>query len=339
MSSIFNFDYDPTIAGGVESDPVSLSDYNLTITTAEFEPSNPIGNARLVLDINPGIGPYGRPNNSGIYSFTEFNGKLFFTAVQDATGRELWVSDGTADGTQLVKDINPGSIGENDYHQGPGDPISSIGSIPIEFEGKLFFTADDGINGSELWVSDGTTAGTQLFIDINPGISSNGNPNESSPFDFIEFDRKLFFTADDGLTGRELWVSDGTTAGTELLKDLNLGVNDSNPYGFIEFDGKLFFATDDGLTGRELWVSDGTAAGTQKIKDINILSSLDYGKVFYEVNGKLFFLANDGTTGLELWVSDGTTEGTQLVKDINTTIGSYGSDISNFTEVDGKLFL
>ncbi|PZD74452.1 Bifunctional hemolysin/adenylate cyclase [Acaryochloris thomasi RCC1774] len=272
---------------------------------------------QLVQDINPSSDNYPAP-----YNFIDVDGRLFFTASDGATGRELWVSDGTTEGTQLVRDINPSS----DNYPTPNNFI--------EVGGKLFFTASDGATGRELWVSDGTTEGTQLVRDINP--SSDNYP---APYNFIEVDGKLFFTASDGTTGQELWVSDGTTEGTQLVRDINPSSdNYPAPYNFIEVDGKLFFTASDGTTGRELWVSDGTTEGTQLVRDINPSSnSYPAPYNFIEVDGKLFFTASDGTTGQELWVSDGTTEGTQLVRDINPSSNSYPAPY-NFIEVDGKLF-
>ena len=77
--------------------------------------------------------------------------------------------------------------------------------------GTLFFAADDGANGSELWKSDGTAAGTVLVKDITPG-SRRG----SCPSDLTNVNGTLFFAANDGTSGRELWKSDGTAAGTVL---------------------------------------------------------------------------------------------------------------------------
>jgi len=80
---------------------------------------------------------------------------------------------------------------------------------------KLFFSANDGTNGNELWVTDGTEAGTMLVADINSGSGS------SSPTSFAPLGTELIFRVDDGTHGAELWVSDGTGPGTHLLKDIN----------------------------------------------------------------------------------------------------------------------
>ena len=304
---------------------------------------------QLLKDINTPDSPYGDFPSSYASNFTELDGQLLFTANDDVTGRELWVSDGTRDGTQLLKDIN-----DSPY----GDFFSSYASNFTELDGQLLFTANDGVTGNELWVSDGTADGTRLLKDINTTDSPYGNyPVGSNAYNFTEFDGQLFFTANDGVTGNELWVSDGTADGTQLLKDINAPDSPygnypvgSNAYNFTEFDGQLFFTANDGVTGNELWVSDGTADGTQLLKDINITDS-PYGNYpvgsnaynFTEFDGQLLFTANDGVTGNELWVSDGTADGTQLLKDINITDSPYGnypagSNASNFTEFDGQLF-
>jgi len=167
-------------------------------------------------------------------------------------GNELWVSDGTTEGTQLLLDINPGSSGDDFSY-------SSSPSNFIEFNDQLFFTADDGINGNELWVSDGTTEGTQLLLDINPGSIGYSYVNSSFASNFIEFDDKLLFTANDGVNGNEIWVSDGTTEGTQLLLDINPGISDDGfAYGsyasdFTVVGDELFFGADDGENGNELF--------------------------------------------------------------------------------------
>ncbi|MDG4604397.1 MAG: M10 family metallopeptidase C-terminal domain-containing protein [Defluviicoccus sp.] len=267
----------------------------------------------LVKDINPGGDSY----PSGL---TNVNGTLFFIADDGTSGYELWKSDGTAAGTVLVKDINPGSGGID-----PGD-LANV-------NGTLFFGANDGTSGSELWKSDGTAAGTVLVKDINPGGYSSIYWWQNPPTDV---NGTLFFQADDGTGGQELWKSDGTAAGTVLVKDINPGGGGSGPGGLTNVNGTLFFSADNGTGGWELWKSNGTAAGTVLVKDINPGGGgSDLGNLT-NVNGTLFFTADDGTSGSELWKSNGTAAGTVLVKDINP--GGNGSAPSSLTNFKGALF-
>ncbi len=103
----------------------------------------------------------------------------------------------------------------SDPHTLPSDPahLTDVG-------GTLFFTADDGIHGHELWKSDGTKAGTVLVKDINP-MARGGGTTTTARTSLTDVGGTLFFTADDGTHGRELWKSDGTKAGTVLVKDIN----------------------------------------------------------------------------------------------------------------------
>ncbi len=110
----------------------------------------------------------------------------------------------------------------------------------------MFFTANDGSNGTELWKSDGTESGTSLVKDINP----DGNSN---PANLRNFDGILYFSADDGTNGSELWKSDGTAEGTVIVGDINPGSASSSPGDLTIFNSQLYFNADDGVNGRELW--------------------------------------------------------------------------------------
>ena len=87
----------------------------------------------------------------------------------------------------------------------------------------LYFRADDGTNGEELWKSDGTASGTVMVKDINSGSSG------SYPSGLTAVGNTLYFTADDGTNGEELWKSDGTASGTVMVKDIYSGIGDSGP--------------------------------------------------------------------------------------------------------------
>jgi len=107
-----------------------------------------------------------------------------------------------------------------------------------------------------------------LVKDIRPGFSS------SSPLNFTDVNGTLFFSANDGTNGYELWKSDGTSAGTVLVKNVQPGSASADPRQLTSFNDRLFFSADDGMNGRELWISNGTAAGTMLFKDINTVKNL-----------------------------------------------------------------
>ena len=245
---------------------------------------------------------------------------LFFFATDGSTGRELWKSDGTNAGTKLVKDIQPGSA---DGPIGGSRMMAAIGNT-------LFFVANDGVSGAELWKSDGTSDGTVLVTDLNAG--SNG----SLPQQLTSVNGTLFFTADNGINGHELWKSDGTAAGTVLVKDILTAAGlGSDPTELVNVAGSLFFTANDVFQGRELWKSDGTSAGTMLIKDIYPGITDSAPQFLTSVNGQVFFSAA-GWSGRELWKSDGTSAGTVLVKDIR--LGSMDSAPQQLVNLNGQLW-
>jgi ELWxxDGT repeat protein len=146
----------------------------------------------------------------------------------------------------------------------------------------------------------------------------------------------LFFKANDGIHGYELWKSDGTEMGTVLVKDIVSWLGSSDPQNFVNVDGTLYFTAYDGVHGQELWRSDGTEAGTELVKDINPGAESSQPWSLTGVNGSLFFAAFDPDNGRELWKSDGTQDGTVLVKDIFP--GSMWSSPWNLTNVNGVLY-
>lgn len=242
--------------------------------------------------------------------------KIYFAASDaPATGNyELYKSDGTAAGTGLVKEINPLS-----YSGGMNGATFAWGE-------NLYFGGDNGSTGSELWKSDGTTAGTVMVKEINPG-STSGIYNAGNPNYFCPMNGKLYFSANTVANGTELWVTDGTNAGTVMVKDINPGTGNSSPFKLTAIGNTVYFRATDGTNGTELWKSDGTSGGTVMVKDINSAAGNAAPDQFTVMNGALYFLANNNTNGIELWKSDGSNAGTTMVKDINT--GATGSAITN----------
>ena len=194
--------------------------------------------------------------------------------------------------------------GFNFNTSGDGNP-----SAFIQFGNKFIFANDDGINGKELWISDGTAAGSYMIKDINPG------PPGSTPNNMVVMNGKVYFGATEAVSGNELWVTDGTTAGTQMVKDIYAGGNGFQD-GLRVYNGKLIFRAVEPVAGSELWISDGTEAGTNLLKDIRPGIQYSTPQHFYEFDGKLFFAAFDGTYGIELWVTDGSAAGTRMLKDL-----------------------
>lgn len=173
--------------------------------------------------------------------------------------------------------------------------------------------------------------------DVNPG-SAGAFPTSGSQL--VNVSGTLYFTALKSGVGWELWKSNGTAAGTVLVKDIVAGSGSSNPAQLNNVNGTLFFTAETATHGRELWKSNGTAAGTVMVKDIRPGSG--YGFYFgltdtlVNVNGTLFFTTNNGVNGVELWKTNGTAAGMVLVKDI--TPGASGTNLTDLTSVGGKLF-
>src|SRR5215218_7194366 len=316
---------------------------------------------KIVKDIVPG------PGDSGAEDFVTIASRTtLFRAWDKDHGEELWKTDGTAKGTTLVKDINrdlpPGArCDQSDC----GIPKGWSHPDTVTVMGKqVFFAADDGKHGVELWKSDGTESGTTLVKDINT-VPGNSNPNDKS--DAINrsaeveklyvVGKTLYFRASDGKHGVELWKSDGTESGTTLVKDINLAtpdpintackrrkscagsswVDDITVVGKTAAGRRIYFTATDGKHGLELWKSDGTNKGTKLVKSINSSSALNASDVgnLVALRKRLYFSANDGKHGVELWKSDGTRSGTTLVKDINP--GKAGSDANDLTAFKGRV--
>src|SRR6218665_1973221 len=185
----------------------------------------------------------------------------------------------------------------------------------VEANGKMFFVSKGINNNAEIWVTDGTSGGTSVVK--NPNLFSGPYLSGSAIY---SIGNKVLFSAysyNPEYTGTELWVSDGTSSGTQLLKDIYPGQNSSYPSSFVKVGNKMVFTAFDGVNGTEPWVTDGTSAGTFMLRDVNPGPSstyFNYSSVV--VNNKMFFIAYTPAEGYELWVTDGTQAGTFLVNDV-----------------------
>jgi ELWxxDGT repeat protein len=288
------------------------------------------------------------------------NSDFIFVGYEPAIGFEIWKTNGTVAGTELLKDIGKGSsFGSNflinsgathtayflasdlagNYPQlhkiESGTIVSKVSNRImqnlIELNANtMLFTTYDNTFGEELWKTDGTEAGTQLVKDIFPGQRS------SNLTDFTKFNNLMVFRAKDNSSDYELWVSDGSAAGTFRLKDIRPGSNGSTPSNFVECNGFVYFSADDGTNGYELWRTDGTSAGTILVKDIVPGASDSYPSKLTKAGNRVFFTANEPSSNRELWVTDGTAAGTYLVKDIRP--GNLSSDIEELTAIGDNVF-
>jgi len=245
----------------------------------------------MVKDINP-------DDYSGPDWLTNVGGTLFFSANDRIHGRELWKSDGTEAGTVMVKDI----------FSGPG---SSWAGPCIDVGGTLFFYPDDGTHGYELWKSDGTEAGTVMVKDIFPGLDTSIYNVYNLTDVATDVGGTLYFLAEDGTHGPELWKSDGTEAGTVMISHI---ASAYRLYSLTAVRGALYFSLR-GTRGDQLWKSDGTRAGTVLVKEIGRIHTCAPDQLT-GVGGTVYFNAGERVHGEELWKSDGTRAGTVLVKDI-----------------------
>jgi len=304
-----------------------------------------------------------------------FHGLLYFTKPVGASygDPQLWRTDGTAAGTQLVLDAQVGIqwvivIGDSLLFQTPQKTYRSDGSPagtneiprmpyfstwPTVCAGNAFVPSSSTlwridaslnarplatIQGGDVWL--GCAAGRIYVLANTPGAgydlwTSDGSPDGTTrvrtfgafqPFTAAA-ENRIFFKPEDG----RLWISDGTAAGTMLIKNVRPAELGLVPYP-VSLDGRLLFIADDGASGHELWVSDGTAAGT-----LIVLGGASLGiDTLAVIRGIGFFSASDPQHGKELWRSDGTPGGTLLAADVDP--GPPSSSPIQFTAAGDMMF-
>jgi ELWxxDGT repeat protein len=236
-------------------------------------------------------------------SFQAAGAKLFFVGAT-TSGEALFVTDGTAGSTLMLTTLSSGQAGYGEY--------AVVG-------GNLYFQNSDAVNGSELWVSDGTVAGTHR-------VSDTETPNSANASEFTVADGQVFFSATDGVHGQELWTFNGTSGGDHMVADLASGAASSTPVDLTAVGDRLLFVADPG-SGDVLWATDGTTAGTVA------LTSAENGgdpSAMTVVGDELFFAGSDSVHGAGLFVTDGTTSGTAF-------LGAF-SNIESLMAVGDELY-
>ncbi len=227
---------------------------------------------KLLFQMHPYVPGNPPPGTCGILdSKLTVGNKIYFASHDQDLGSELWVTDGTQQGTHIIKDINfltwRGNSSPLELTQGPN--------------GLLYFTANDLPAGRELWATDGTEAGTRRVADINPGTSG------SNPRKLTIVGTDLYFVATTPATGEELWVTDGSAAGTRLVADINIGSASTSFYEFRAVANQLFFVATRPDVGRELWVSDGVQ--TTLVKDMVPGSESSYPALLQSAGNDLYY--------------------------------------------------
>lgn len=247
--------------------------------------------ATLLKDINttsftPGLQVLTESSYSGNFS-AAFKNSLYY-----AENTAVWKV--SANGTEKLVDVLP------------GEESVIIRRFAVSGD-RLYFTANNGVGSISLWVSDGTTPGTEmLFPDGEvcrfPELLTDANGT-------------LFFVASDSPHGYELWTSDGTEAGTRMVIDLFPGTISPFIQDITKVGNDVYFVATLPDSGRELWRSDGTAAGTSLVADIVPGTASSFPRNLTAVGNRLYFNADIPGGGDQLWTTDGTAAGTMPVLD------------------------
>jgi ELWxxDGT repeat protein len=355
--------------------------------------------------------------NRFVFPGIVYGDRLIFSGWENGTGGQLWVSDGTSNGTRLLKKIAPGAelAYPRDFRQvgttlffvahgtngvelwkTDGTESSTVevgdlwpgagGSWPTgltEHEGALFFHASHASGRSGFWRSDGSRGGTvrlreftnETFYGVRKAAgqllffmsenrtntmlwASRGSAETTTPVGLVASrvspaaqslhyaarPDALLFTAGDTNTGVELWRTDGTAAGTGLVKDIRPGSLSSSITSMFGAGDLVYFVAYLETYGREIWRSDGTSDGTHLLEDIAPGTASSVSSYAWErmeaLNGLAFFWPNESMHGTELWMTDGTEIGTRIVRDLNplTQIPPSGSGAGVLDAVGNRLY-
>ncbi|PPK84631.1 putative secreted protein (Por secretion system target) [Neolewinella xylanilytica] len=365
----FQLDPEGPIGASIISGPVRLGDRLLLRTfvggvgQALYSIDPPSGTYDLIKVFEPTFGA----NSSG-QAFVALNDSiLLFEESTRAYGTELWRTDGTEEGTYLVKDIRQGD--EDGFYGGISDltvidglayfttdygqgrrPFRSDGteegtfeltgfgdlqrpSQAFAYDGQVYFAAG-GFGSSKLYTTSGEA------FDVLPSAITEST-GFSSMSNFRVLGERLVFTASRGDTGEELWAAAGPEAEAILLKDFLPGPDPSYPRNlFAVNDTMLLLSAETPELGRELWMTDGTAAGTVLVADIQEGPASSNPENFFAFDGFVYFAADDGEVGAELWkyAPDGNYPEGDNPDGVSVACGAPPTSSTDMVEIDVRAY-
>ncbi|MFI5135959.1 MAG: ELWxxDGT repeat protein, partial [Chitinophagales bacterium] len=278
---------------------------------------------KLLKDINPGTA------SSSMNFGPVVNGNVYMQAAMGSSYSsvwQLWITDGTANGTKKLADSIDYGSQTHAYLQYTGVVRSNI---------MYFYGVNPKTYYAAFWRSNGTVAGTYKLKTLDYTITQGYYPYD------IATDKTVYFAGYDNTNGIELWKTNGTVSGTVMVKNINAGSNGSTPMSFQQLNGKVYFTAIQQSTGTELWVTNGTTSGTKMVKEIYPGTNSGCWKTLGVSGNYLYFVGSDATTGGEPWRTDGTAAGTILLKDIQPgTTSSLGGALwyTLFKDVNGRAY-
>ena len=262
----------------------------------------------------------------------EANGTLYFTAGQPLEGGvRVWKTDGTDAGTKMINAAVGAPVTGPFPHYASNNAVKAFGNKALIVAAPASQNYDH-----ELWITDGTEAGTFRLADINTG---SGDPNiQNLTVLTLNSNTVAFFSANNGTSGQELWMTDGTQAGTVLVKDINPGGGSSDPLSFTVLNNMVYFFANNGTNGHEFWETDGTAAGTVMVKDImpgsgSSASPFGSNNIIIANDFSLYLSVYDNTfptNATKLYFSDGTEANT-------VNMGGY-QHVKNFKKFGSRIY-
>lgn len=246
---------------------------------------------------------------------------IVFEHILAGGGREIWGTDGTAQGTRKILSVTAAGFSAND----------------LQFtvvQGRVAFFLSNSSVGRMLWITDGTAEGTLLVRNPTPLW------NVATSVQWLSRDSDVAYFALVGSDGWiDLWKTDGTSGGTDRLGRIREHHTAPRLTSSITIDDRLYFVLEKDFES-VLWTADGTPDGTKTILRGLLGERRDASVHLYSEFGRLFFLADDQVHGRRLWISDGTSSGTRMLRNTDGDLPPFmvRDGAADLTGMNGKLY-